>query len=73
MCPSFITEEIEPTKFIFELLINLHGPTYELLKVHNFTNVTQIHVCLVSSLSLRPLSIRKTRGPNCLHTSTSHM
>jgi hypothetical protein len=65
MCLSFITEEIEPTKCIFELLINLHGPTCELLKVHNFANVTQILVCFANLLSLRHLFTRKTKGNNC--------
>jgi hypothetical protein len=66
VCLSFITEEIGPTKSIFELLINLHGPTCELLKVHNFANVTQIPICLANLLSLRHLSTRKTRGKELL-------
>jgi flagellar assembly factor FliW len=63
VCLSFITEEIGPTKFNFEFLINLHGPTCELLKIHNSTNV--ILVCLANLLSLRHLSTRKTRGKSC--------
>jgi len=61
-----ITKEIEPTNFIFELLINLHGPTCELLKVHNFANVTQIPICFANLLSLQHLSTRKTRGKELL-------
>jgi hypothetical protein len=66
VCLRFITKEIGPTKFIFELSINLHGPICELLKVHNFANVIQILVCLANLLSLQHLSTRKTKGKKSL-------
>ncbi len=45
MSPSLVTREIEATIFFFDLLVNLHGVTCELLKVHNFANVIQVHLC----------------------------
>ncbi len=42
MSPNPTIEDIQTVKVIFGLPINLHGPTCELLKVHNFANVIQI-------------------------------
>jgi hypothetical protein len=43
------------------LPINLHGPTCELLKVHNSTNAIQIP-WFTNLLSLPHLLVRKTKG-----------
>jgi hypothetical protein len=47
MSPSLVAKEIEVTKLIFDLLVDLHGITCELLKVHNFANVIQVPLCLI--------------------------
>ncbi len=43
--PSLVAKEIEATKVIFDLLVDLHGLTCELLEVHNFANVIQVPLC----------------------------
>ncbi len=42
MSPNPTIEDIQTVKVIFGLPIILHGPTCELLKVHNSANVIQI-------------------------------
>jgi hypothetical protein len=45
MSPSLVAKEIEATKIIFDLLVDLYGVTNELLKVHNFANVIEVPLC----------------------------
>jgi len=62
MSPSPTTKEIEAKKTISNLQIDLHGPTCELLELHNFANSIQVLLCLANLLSLPHLLVRKTRG-----------
>ncbi len=45
MSPSLVAKEMEAKKVIFDLLLDLHGVTCELLKVYNFANVIQVPLC----------------------------
>jgi hypothetical protein len=40
--PNLVAEKIKVIKDIYDLSITLHGPTCELLDVHNSTNATQV-------------------------------
>jgi hypothetical protein len=61
MNPSLVAKEIEATKVIFYLLVNLHGVTWELLKIHNFANVIQVPLCPIN-LVITTSICKKNKG-----------
>jgi hypothetical protein len=48
---NLVAKKIELIEAIYDLSIDLHGPTCELLEVHNSTNATQVFLCLANLLS----------------------
>jgi hypothetical protein len=65
MSPSLVAKEIEATKVIFDLLVDLHGVTSELLKVHNFANVIQVSLCPIKFSYYHIYLQGKQRGKSC--------
>jgi hypothetical protein len=58
--PNLVVEKIEVKEAIYDLSIDLHGPTCELLKVHNSTNATQVFFMSYHFVILKDVNLRVT-------------